>query len=269
MTEYFRHDYNARNEIKLKRVFMKHGMAGIGLYWCIIEMLYENDGYIKKDQIPVLAFDWRVDEELINDIIENYGLFESDESAFFSNGVLKRLEERQSKSDKARASASVRWNSNRNATMVQEQSERNANAMRTQCNSNARIEENRIEENRIDYIYICQQVVDAYHSCCPSLPKVRELTDKRKKQIENRSKKYGLEDFKNVFTKAEQSDFLSGRSGTWKSCNFDWLINDSNMIKVLEGTYDNKASTNGFNNYEQRAYTNDLEMRLLQKNALI
>lgn len=148
MTEYFRHDYNARNEIKLKRVFMKHGMAGIGLYWCIIEMLYENDGYIKKDQIPVLAFDWRVDEELINDIIENYGLFESDESAFFSNGVLKRLEERQSKSDKARASASVRWNSNRNATMVQEQSECNANAMRQQCDSNAIIEENRIEENK-------------------------------------------------------------------------------------------------------------------------
>ena len=149
------------------------------------------------------------------------------------------------------------------------------NQVTTNCQPGAqptcppRIEENRIEENRIDYIYICQQVVDAYHSCCPSLPKVRELTDKRKKQIENRSKKYGLEDFKNVFTKAEQSDFLSGRSGTWKSCNFDWLINDSNMIKVLEGTYDNKASTNGFNNYEQRAYTNDLEMRLLQKNALI
>lgn len=149
MTEYFRHDYNARNEIKLKRVFMKHGMAGVGLYWCIIEMLYENNGYIKKDQIPVLAFDWRVDEELINDIIKNYGLFESDESAFFSNGVLKRLEERQSKSDKARASASVRWNNNRNATTIQEQNECNANAMRAQCDSNAIIGENRIEKNSI------------------------------------------------------------------------------------------------------------------------
>ena len=149
MTEYFRHDYNARNEIKLKKVFMKHGMTGIGLYWCLIEMLYENNGYINNEQISVLAFDWRVDESLIIDIVENYGLFETDDNGFFSNGVLKRLNERQSKSNKAKASANVRWDRQNNANAMRTQCNRNATAMQSQCDRNAIIGENRIVENSI------------------------------------------------------------------------------------------------------------------------
>ena len=42
-TEYFSHDYKARHDDKLIRVFMRHGLSGIGAYWCIIEMLYALD----------------------------------------------------------------------------------------------------------------------------------------------------------------------------------------------------------------------------------
>ena len=44
---------------------------------------------------------------------------------------------------------------------------------------------------------------------------------------------------------AEDSDFLSGRNGKWTSCNFDWLINENNMVKVLEGNYKNKGKKSG------------------------
>lgn len=48
--------------------------------------------------------------------------------------------------------------------------------------------------------------------------------------------------FRELFTKAEQSDFLKGNNkSNWKA-NFDWLLNQKNMIKVLEGNYDNNAS---------------------------
>lgn len=67
------------------------------------------------------------------------------------------------------------------------------------------------------------------------------LSEKRKKQIRALLKKIRDEtEIKTVFMKAEASDFLSGRSGRWNGCNFDWLINYNNFIKVLEGTYDNK-----------------------------
>jgi phage replication O-like protein O len=79
-----------------------------------------------------------------------------------------------------------------------------------------------------------------YHTNCISFPKVRELTDNRKKTLRARWKKYqSTEPFKELFQKAEASDFLSGRNDKWHNCNFDWMVNESNMVKVLEGSYDN------------------------------
>jgi len=86
-------------------------------------------------------------------------------------------------------------------------------------------------------------VVEMYNSICVSLPKVVTLSEKRKKQIRALLKKIRDEtELRTVFMKAEESDFLSGRSGRWNGCNFDWLINYNNFIKVLEGTYDNKET---------------------------
>lgn len=43
---YFQHDYNARNNPKLQNVLMEHGCAGIGVFWCIVEQLHEQDGIL-------------------------------------------------------------------------------------------------------------------------------------------------------------------------------------------------------------------------------
>lgn len=95
------------------------------------------------------------------------------------------------------------------------------------------INKKRIKEN----IY-SQQVVDEYHKICISFPRLKGISDKREKSIEKLQKK-GI-DFTVLFTKAESSDFLSGRSGEKWRCNFDWLMNYNNALKVIEGTYDNK-----------------------------
>ena len=36
-TFYFSHDYNARNDEKIKRLIRKHGMQGYGVFWSIVE----------------------------------------------------------------------------------------------------------------------------------------------------------------------------------------------------------------------------------------
>ena len=54
---------------------MDLGMSGIGLYWCIVECLYENNGYLDLDQINLLAYELRVEKKLIEDLIDNYDLF--------------------------------------------------------------------------------------------------------------------------------------------------------------------------------------------------
>ena len=96
------------------------------------------------------------------------------------------------------------------------------------------------EENGNKYIPL-STIVDAYHSTCISFPKVRTLTENRKKAINARLRTgYTLEDFQRLFEMAENSDFLKGKNNRNWSADFDWLIKDANMAKVLEGKYENK-----------------------------
>lgn len=86
-------------------------------------------------------------------------------------------------------------------------------------------------------------IVTLYHDRCKSYPKLRGLSDKRKKAIAARWKEYehSLDTFRELFEKAETSKFLKGESGgarNWKA-DFNWLMNSENMAKVLEGKYDN------------------------------
>lgn len=89
-----------------------------------------------------------------------------------------------------------------------------------------------------------------YNTYCPSFPECRSLSDARKKAIKARFNTYTVEDFETLFKKAETSDFLRGKNSRSWSANFDWLIKDANMAKVLDGNYDNKGGhTTGTNDY--------------------
>lgn len=85
-----------------------------------------------------------------------------------------------------------------------------------------------------------QSVVDLYHTICVSYPRIRSLSDARKKAVKARLKSYKLDDFRTLFENAEASSFLKGTEGGWKA-SFDWLIKEANMLKVLEGNYADKG----------------------------
>ena len=122
-TFYFSHDYNARNDIKIKQLISKHGLLGYGIYWALIEELYNNANVLPLDS-ETLAYDLRVDEEQILSVIQDFCLFEYTDNTFSSNSVKSRLEHRNEKSNKAKQSAMKRWN--KNATALQPQNEPNA-----------------------------------------------------------------------------------------------------------------------------------------------
>lgn len=147
MIEYFSHDYNARNDLNLKKLLMGEGLSGIGLYWCLVEMLYENDGYINLEDIPTIAFDLRTSVLKINNLINKYNLFCKNDFQFFSNSVLERMNARNEKSEKAKKSAEERWKKEENANAMRTQCERNTNAMRVKSECNA-IKEKESKENK-------------------------------------------------------------------------------------------------------------------------
>lgn len=86
-----------------------------------------------------------------------------------------------------------------------------------------------------------QQIADMYNDTCVSYPRITKLSDARKRAIKARLKTYTVDDFNRMFELAEQSNFLKGANNRNWHATFDWMICDSNMAKILDGNYENKA----------------------------
>ena len=142
MKEYFSHDYFARSDTKMQNLWSSMGLEGIGLYWCLVEKMYESNGFIMRTHCDGIAFEMRTSCEKIERILSS-DLFENDAEKYWSNSILRRLKERTSKSDVARKNAEIRWKS-------KEKCESNATALRTTCESNA-IKEKKKKGKEIKY----------------------------------------------------------------------------------------------------------------------
>lgn len=132
-TYYFQHDYNARNDPKLQAVMIKYGLAGIGAFWCIVEMLYEQDGTLPITSISSIAYTLHADEEMLKNIVCKMDLFECNKKIFWSRSVRKRLGLINEISDIRRKAAEKRWKSSKKS---------DAKAMQMQCKSNAKAQNN-------------------------------------------------------------------------------------------------------------------------------
>jgi general stress protein YciG len=98
---YFSHDSNARNDQRLMRIRMKYGMEGYGIYFATIEILREAANYtLELKDIPTIAYDLKVDLNLVEEIIFNYDLFIIDEKLFYSSSLKRRMERLDNKREK-------------------------------------------------------------------------------------------------------------------------------------------------------------------------
>lgn len=97
------------------------------------------------------------------------------------------------------------------------------------------LEKKEKRKKEIDY----NEIIGIFNSLCVDLPSVTKLTDKRKRAIDLIAKEYSLIEIGDVLKKVVESDFLSGRSGSW-SATFDWIFGKNNFIKILEDNYKNK-----------------------------
>lgn len=110
-----------------------------------------------------------------------------------------------------------------------------------------------VEREQTNY----KAVVDSYNSLCKSFPKVTKLSERRRKAIRARLKEYSLAELEKAFALAEESEFLKGANNRNWMASFDWIISDSNLPKVLEGKYANRASPNGTSGKSQSMWGED------------
>lgn len=93
-------------------------------------------------------------------------------------------------------------------------------------------------EEKIPY----SEILEAYHTLCPSLPKVQKLSNDRKKAVRARIHDgFTVEQMKQAFSNAEASLFLTGKvagkDGRTFKANFDWIMTDKYFVRVLEDKY--------------------------------
>ena len=236
---YFQHDYNARNDPKIIKLMMVHGVAGVGIFWCIVEQLYQNGGKLPMEQLESIAFALHTDCKCIASVVQDFGLFQNDGESFWSESINTRLNKSKEVTEARKKAANARW--------------KNANAMQVQCKSDAlnnkSINNNsciKIQESEKDFSPKVDfaKIIDLYHSICKSYPRILKLSDDRKRKVEIRFLDEMKGDFallETVFKKMEASKFLRGDNPRGWKATFDWLFtNAKNWVKVAEGNYDNR-----------------------------
>ena len=136
-------------------------------------------------------------------------------------------------SDAGKKGMESRWKNNQVKTKLKQSY--NSSTSTSNSTSNTKIK----KSVKINY----QDIIDIYNNLCgDNLALVTKLSESRKRFIKKLHDNYSLEEIESVFLKVSNSEFLTGtlEFSKWKA-NFDWIIKESNWIKILEGVYDNKS----------------------------
>lgn len=108
--EYFPHDYGAR--LSLRGIRKDFGLEGLGFYWCFVEILHEEGGFVKESDIENIAYDLQARADMCEAIIRNYDLFVIKKGRIYSERVLKNIKKRAEISEARKNAADARWRNN-------------------------------------------------------------------------------------------------------------------------------------------------------------
>lgn len=80
----------ARSSHSLAKLRMAHGPAGLGVYMCVLEALFDEPDAMLPCDYDVIAFRFNIDIETVRSVIEDFGLFEIDhDAARFYSDILR------------------------------------------------------------------------------------------------------------------------------------------------------------------------------------
>ena len=109
MNEYFQHDFYARNDEKIEELIDKHGLAGYGAFWIIVEMMHEHRGKMPVKRLQSIADLYHVPIEMLEDIVDRFDLFHIEGAKIVSDRIKKNFEARAETSERMRKLVQTRW----------------------------------------------------------------------------------------------------------------------------------------------------------------
>ena len=122
---YFLHESTSFQDYKIIKMRSKLGIESYGIFWALLELLFNEENKLCIDDYDALAYSLQCDSNILKQVIEDFDLFVLEDGCFYSKRLNNHIEDINNKSTKAKESASKRWD--------------NANAKRTHTDSNASI----------------------------------------------------------------------------------------------------------------------------------
>jgi uncharacterized phage protein (TIGR02220 family) len=157
------------------------GCEGVGIYWCLVEMLYEEGGSLRLSDVEIYAKALNTTSDNIQKTLSDFNLFVKNKTHFYSTTLTKRLKHINAKREKASTSAKL---------------SHSANAERTHSEGSA-IKESKVKESKVkeikDIVGDLNQVLNSSYK--PTSSKNRELIEARL------AEGFTVEDFKVVHRK--------------------------------------------------------------------
>ena len=102
---------------------------------------------------------------------------------------------------------------------------------------------NIVQKEQNDFALVCEEIKDKWIEIAQNLnlsgTKLK-INDKRKRAIKTLLNEYKKEEIFEAMDKIRISKFLQGNNKNNWQISFDWIINKSNILKVLDGNYDDK-----------------------------
>lgn len=239
--KWFKHDSDANQDAKLRRLRLKHGMEGYGLYWFCLELIARGVeasrlAFELEHDAELIAADTGIHYERVQSMMADMvdlGLFENTGGVITCLKMAHRTDEYTAKLLTKRP-------------IVPTESRHCPDTIGTKS---VLLEENRTEEKRKErHLKVSRatasptpldEIIDIYHVELPELPKVVAINEGRKRLI--RAHHLGImessiDNWRGYFRAVHRSDFLMGRKKDWRA-DFDFLLKPKTPIKVLEGSY--------------------------------
>lgn len=252
--DYFTHDADMRNDVKIKALRRKFSHTGYAVWNYLLETLTDSDFFeIEWEEINIelLAADYDVSVSELTEIVEycvKIGLLQRVGNKLISQAHQQRLSSLIANRERKRISEEQNTNITSNGRVMASQNPVKTDEYNTSGNTkqHSKGEESKGEEKREEIRYPYQDIADKWNSICGAyLPKVLKLSEARKQKIKARLKEIGnreawMPTIEAIFEEVAASDFLKGRNDKGWTATFDWLFDSpKNWVKVLEGNYSN------------------------------
>lgn len=253
--DYFTHDADMRNDVKIKALRRKFSHTGYAVWNYLLETLTDSDFFeVEWGEINVelLAADYDVSVAELTEIVDycvKIGLIQRAEDKLLSQAHQRRFASLLADRERKRISEGQNAGTSDKAEVMADQN--SAETDEPDDNGgplpHSRVKESKREEKKGEIKYPYQDIADRWNTICQSLPKVSKLSDARRSKIKARLQEFGkpeswLSTIETLFGAVESSSFLRGDNKQNWQATFDWIFsNGTNWVKVIEGNYADKG----------------------------